>query len=69
MAGLVSEYPYRIGVPLGGRWKGARAVHFGSDNYRLVWEVDEEREIVTVLIVGRKKRSHGTIYDRPRPGT
>jgi len=66
MVGLVSEYP-TSGTPLDGRWEGARAVHFWHDDYRLVWENDDEVETIIVLRIGRKKRRRGTIYDLPRP--
>lgn len=66
MIGLVSEWP-RIGTPLGGRWEGAYAVHFANDKYRLIWEVEDEGEVIVVLRVGRKRHRRGTIYDLPRP--
>lgn len=69
MIGLVAEDPDAMGYPLDGRWHGARACHFGRDRYRLIWELNDERHAITVLLVGAKQQRRSTIYDRPRPDT
>lgn len=56
-----------MGTELTGRWAGARSEHFADDMYRVIWQMDEDRDAVVVLLVGRKRERHGTIYDRPRP--
>lgn len=72
--------PFR-GYSLHGEWLGCRGAHFGSDEYRLIWElmpIEEdcrgaEGDKVTpviVLCVGLKTDpQEGVIYDQPRPPT
>jgi mRNA-degrading endonuclease RelE of RelBE toxin-antitoxin system len=55
-----------FGAPLLDDWEGARAVHFGMDAYRLIWEVDEETCLVTILRVGRRF-DRGGIYYQAKP--
>ena len=67
MIGLISEYP-DTGIELSGdRWSGARRVHCASDKYRVIWELDDDGDVVIVLLIGKKKQLRGTIYDLPRP--
>jgi len=42
-------------------------MHFSNDTYRFIWEIDEERKAVVVLLIGKKQRHRDTIYDLPRP--
>jgi mRNA-degrading endonuclease RelE of RelBE toxin-antitoxin system len=68
MVGLISEYPTDTGVALDGRWEGARRVHCANDTYRIIWEIDDEREAIIILRIGKKSQRGGrTIYDLPRP--
>jgi len=68
MVGLISEYPTETGVPLDRQWEGARRVHCANDSYRVIWEIDDEREAVVILRIGKKRQPRGlTIYDLPRP--
>jgi mRNA-degrading endonuclease RelE of RelBE toxin-antitoxin system len=68
MVGLISEYPIETGVELDRQWKGARRVHCANDAYRIIWEIDDAREAVIILRIGKKSQSGGrTIYDLPRP--
>lgn len=64
----IAKHPY-LGEELEEEWAGARAVHFGRDAYRLIWEVVEKEEVLWVLLVGAKKIREGTIYSRQRPTT
>lgn len=57
-----------VGYELRDEWEGARSLHFGRDQYRLIWQVNAQESEVIVLRVGRKTNSRGaTIYDEPRP--
>jgi mRNA-degrading endonuclease RelE of RelBE toxin-antitoxin system len=68
MVDLISGYPTETGVQLDRQWEGARRVHCANDAYRIIWEVDDEREAVVVLLIGKKSQRAGrTIYDLPRP--
>jgi hypothetical protein len=67
------------GYSLHREWLGCRGLHFGNDEYRLIWElmpIEEdyrgaEGDKVTpviVLCVGLKTDPReGVIYDQPRP--
>jgi mRNA-degrading endonuclease RelE of RelBE toxin-antitoxin system len=49
-------------------WKGCRALHFGRDAYRIIWEVHEDDEVVLILrVAGRFDPERTSIYDEPRP--
>lgn len=64
---LACEHPGEIGYPLEDEWEGARAVHFWSDQYRLVWEEDDEAEFVIVLRVAKRFPKGRSLYDYSRP--
>jgi mRNA-degrading endonuclease RelE of RelBE toxin-antitoxin system len=56
---LVSEIkadPHGLGYLLmHGRWKGTRAVQFGRNNYRLLWDVTENPKRVIFRTVGHRQ--------------
>lgn len=64
---LACEHPGEIGYPLEDDWEGCRAVHFWSDAYRLIWEEDDEAELVIVLRVAKRFIRGRSLYDYPRP--
>ena len=67
------------GYSLRREWLGCRGLHFGSDKYRLIWEVrpieddyegaeGDQVTPVIVLCAGPKTGlQEGVIYDQPRP--
>lgn len=67
MVGLISEYPSTIGVELDREWAGARRVHCADDEYRIIWEIDDEREAVVILRVGKKMQRRKTVYEGRDP--
>jgi mRNA-degrading endonuclease RelE of RelBE toxin-antitoxin system len=67
MVGLISEYPTTVGIELDGEWAETRRVHCADDAYRIIWQLDEEREAVVILRVGKKTQRRKTVYEAPRP--
>jgi hypothetical protein len=69
----------RQGKPLRDEWIGCRGLHFGSDKYRLIWEIlpaiddyegQQDDKVIPIIIlrVGPKIDAQGnTIYESPRP--
>jgi mRNA-degrading endonuclease YafQ of YafQ-DinJ toxin-antitoxin module len=48
-------------------WTGFRTCHVYRDDYRVVWEVAEERKTVLVHLTGPRFGSGGSIYDQAAP--
>ena len=63
----VCAAPELEGKPLKREWEGCRSKHFGRDRYRLVWEVDDERECIVVLRVAHRGAQGTPVYNKPRP--
>ncbi|WP_420622812.1 type II toxin-antitoxin system RelE family toxin [Candidatus Poriferisodalis sp.] len=53
MSGPISENPFRAGKPLGGILSGYRSARRGD--YRIVYEVDEDAEIVVIHRVQHRR--------------
>jgi len=65
----VCAAPNEAGYPLKREWEGCRALHFGRDRYRFVWEPDDEAKCLAVLRVGKRGAQAVSIYDLPRPSS
>jgi len=50
-----------------GNIKAVAPFHFGRDRYRLIWEVDDDFERVSVLRVDERGAQGTSIYSLPRP--
>lgn len=67
------------GYSLHGEWLGCRGLHFGSDKYRLIWEVmpieedyrgtegDKVTPVIVLCVGPKTDPQECVIYDQPRP--
>jgi mRNA-degrading endonuclease RelE of RelBE toxin-antitoxin system len=56
-----------IGSELISEWDGCRAIHFGNDQYRLIWEIHEEDKVVIILRAAKRFGIGGSVYEQGRP--
>ena len=54
--GKLAEDPDKQGKPLGGDLAGFRAVRAVAQRYRIIYELQDDQVLVTIIFLGRRKQ-------------